>query len=271
VERAARAFRGPPPPPSLVEQSLRQRAAERGAVVPAALPAGETSWVQFLSWRDRLAAFPRRRQLAAGINHAALVDASGRLLTCGTEEDDGEALGVLGHGVDVTEPSVLTPVPSLADTRVRTVTAGANHTLVLTEAGAVLSFGYGGEGRLGHGNTENQLAPKVIEALRDERVVAVSAGCDHSLVLTEAGAVLSFGSGGAGQLGHGDTEHQLTPKVIEALRGERVVAVAGGQCHYVCVLQDGRAFGWGVGEDETLGLQLTDDQLTPLEYPTLRL
>ena len=47
VERVARAFHFTPPPPprpqSLIEQALRQRAAERGAVVPAALPASEAS------------------------------------------------------------------------------------------------------------------------------------------------------------------------------------------------------------------------------------
>ena len=101
-------------------------------------------------------------------------------------------------------------------------------------------------------------------------MVAVAAGSGHSLVLTEAGAVPSLGDGGYGPLGHGDDERQDTPKVTEALRGWRVTAVAAGACHSLCVLQDGRVFGWGVGEDETLGLQLTDNQLTPLEYPLLR-
>ena len=50
VERACRAFRGPP---SLVELALRERAAERGATVPAALPQGEVSWTQLLAWWDR--------------------------------------------------------------------------------------------------------------------------------------------------------------------------------------------------------------------------
>jgi alpha-tubulin suppressor-like RCC1 family protein len=167
---------------------------------------------------------------------------------------------------------VPTPVPSLAGARVHSVSASEHHTLVLTEAGAVMSFGYGGHGRFGHGDDEDQSMPKVIEALRGERVVAVAAGECHSLVLTEAGAVLSFGMGDHGCLGHGDEEEQHTPKGIEALREERVVAVAAGGAHSLCVLQDGRAFGWGTGEDEwTLGLQLTGHQLSPLEYPTLRL
>ena len=46
----------------------------------------------------------------------------------------------------------------------------------------------------------------------------------------------------------------------------------GRQCHSVAVAKDGTAHGWGVGEDEdfALGLQLTEHQMTPLEYPTLR-
>jgi hypothetical protein len=35
-------------------------------------------------------------------------------------------------------------------------------------------------------------------------------------------------------LGHGDTEDQRTPKVIEALRGERVVAVTVESCTASC-------------------------------------
>ena len=62
---------------------------------------------------------------------------------------------------------------------------------MLTEQGAVLSFGVGWRGRLGHGNEENQPAPKVIDALTGTRVVAVAAGGSCSLLLTEAGQVLS--------------------------------------------------------------------------------
>ena len=49
--------------------------------------------------------------------------------------------------------------------------------------------------KLGHGDEEIQYQPKVIEALRGVRVSAVSTCAGHSLVLTEAGEVLSFGYG----------------------------------------------------------------------------
>jgi hypothetical protein len=174
VERVARAFRGPPPPPSLVEQALRQRAIERGADVPAALPAGEASWVQCLSWRDRLAALPNTKLLAAGNNHTVFVDAAGQLLTSGqVQDDENEERGVLGHGRDVWKLDVPTPVSSLTGTRVTCVSAGDDPTLVTTEAGVAHSFGSGMSGQLGHGDMENQPTPKAIEAVRGERVKSV--------------------------------------------------------------------------------------------------
>ena len=42
-----------------------------------------------------------------------------------------------------------------------------------------------------------------------------STGIGHSLVLSEARVVYSFGFGDGGKLGHGDEEDQLTPKAID--------------------------------------------------------
>jgi alpha-tubulin suppressor-like RCC1 family protein len=119
-------------------------------------------------------------------------------------------------------------IEALRGERVVAVAAGQGHGLVLTKAGAVLSFGFGGHGRLGHGDLFLQRTPKVIEALHGERVVAASAGYCHSLVLTEGGAILSFGADDSGKLGHGDEENQRTPKVIEALHSQRVMAASAG-------------------------------------------
>ena len=55
----------------------------------------------------------------------------------------------------------------------------------------------------GHGDEQDQLLPKKIEAFAGQRVVAVSAGGDHSLALTADGAVWSWGNGDFDKLGHG--------------------------------------------------------------------
>ena len=87
--------------------------------------------------------------------------------------------------------------------------------MALTADGSVWSWGDGVFGRLGHGDGQNQLLPKRVEALAGQRVVALSAGDGHSLAITGDGAAWSWGSGGDGQLGHRDRERQLEPKKIE--------------------------------------------------------
>jgi len=133
------------------------------------------------------------------------------------------------------------------------VSAGAQHSLALTADGAVWSWGRGGQGRLGHGDGHQQLLPKKVEALAGQRVVAVSAGGHHSLALTADGALWSWGGGGDGQLGHGDQQFQLLPKKIEALAGQRVVAVSAGVRHSIALTADSAVFTWGKGERGSLG------------------
>ena len=72
-------------------------------------------------------------------------------------------------------------------------------------------------GELGHGDEQSQLLPKKVEALAGQRVVAVSAGGEHSLAITADSAVFTWGEGERGCLGHGeDLSNQLLPKKIEA-------------------------------------------------------
>ena len=102
---------------------------------------------------------------------------------------------------------------------------------------------------------------------------AVSAGGAHSLVVTSSGAVYSFGDGESGQLGHGhifEEVRALQPTEIEALRGVGACKVAAGAAHSLVAASDGRVFGFGYGEDATLGLGLTAHQPLPLEYPHLK-
>eukprot|EP00966_Prymnesium_polylepis_P166994 3860304-Prymnesium_polylepis.1 len=91
------------------------------------------------------------------------------------------------------------------------------------------------------------------------------------MLLTEAGLVYSFGNGDEGRLGHDDEESQLAPCVVESLRSVKVVAVSAGCVTSLAVAAGGAAYGWGVGSDETLGLGLSDNQLTPLQYPRAQL
>lgn len=77
--------------------------------------------------------------------------------------------------------------------------------------------------------------PMYYEGLRLHRVVQVSTGFGHTLILTQIGAVLSYGNNSEGQLGHGDQKSRGGARVIKGLKGVTCVGVAAG-LHHSCVI-----------------------------------
>ena len=153
----------------------------------------------------------RAVSVSAGEGHSLALAADGALWSWG----EG-AWGKLGHGneQDHRQPK---KIEAFAGQRVVAVSAGGAHSLALTADNALWSWGDGDDGRLGHGNREGQLLPKKVEALADQRVVAVLAGGYHSLARAADGAVFAWGEGERGCLGHGeDLSNQLLPKKVEA-------------------------------------------------------
>ena len=94
----------------------------------------------------------------AGGLHTAVWTEAGELFTFG--HGDG---GRLGHGGDEVE---LVPrlVEALSGQKVIGAATGHYHTAVWTEAGELFTFGYGGDGKLGHGGSANELVPRLVEA-----------------------------------------------------------------------------------------------------------
>ena len=160
-------------------------------------------------------------QASAGYEHSLVVTEEGKLYSFGF----GGA-GQLGHG---DERDQLRPklVEGLGAGRVVQASAGGQHSLVVTQEGKLYSFGYGGYGRLGHGDERDQLQPKLVAGLGEGKVVQVSAGNQHSLALVETAAghsvIFSWGGGRAaddvpsGQHGHGDPLQRTVPTLIDAL------------------------------------------------------
>ena len=56
-----------------------------------------------------------------------------------------------------------------------------------------------------------------------------------------------MGEGRSGCLGHGDTRDLATPRIVEALLGDDITALAAGSSHVAVVTGDGELFTWGQG------------------------
>jgi alpha-tubulin suppressor-like RCC1 family protein len=205
-------------------------------------------------------------QLAAGSGHAAAVTADGALFTFG----DGSS-GQLGHGDDQEQ---LAPkqvaAAGWAGRHVISVTCCAKHTATIMQDGSLFTFGDGGSGQLGHGDAKPQLMPKLVEAAvwAGRRVVAVACGKIHTAVIMDDKSLFTFGRGDYGNLGHGDKKPQLAPKQVNvdaAGWGGRggVTAVACGNYHTVTVVNDGSVFTFGHGGFGQLGHGDTEQQWVP--------
>jgi alpha-tubulin suppressor-like RCC1 family protein len=133
------------------------------------------------------------------------------------------------------------------------ISAGHAHSLVTSgRAGEIWSFGQGWYGRLGHGGDGHEVVPRLIEALNHVVVRQVTAGGAHSMVLTSEGGVFTWGSGGFGQLGHGNTDDQNVPQRVEGLTN--VTDIAAGGYHSLAVGEEGPVYTWGDNGQGQLGL-----------------
>lgn len=133
------------------------------------------------------------------------------------------------------------------------VVCGFNHTVVLsTDGRTVWSFGAAENGKLGHGDTNRQFRPKIIDALQGLTITKIAAGTQLSAALTREGAVYVWGFGPC--LGNGASdETYLTPKVVRGLTGRMVIDISIGENHVIALTKDGLVFTWGNNQNGQCG------------------
>tara|TARA_Y100000389_G_scaffold127639_1_gene124947 strand:+ start:898 stop:2085 length:1188 start_codon:yes stop_codon:yes gene_type:complete len=199
-----------------------------------------------------------------------IVTDSGNLFMCGYGQNQ-RGLGQTDHQITPT----LVARAVFDGEAVLMVACGGEHTVAVTEGGGVYTFGRGSDGQLGHGDKEDQLKPMrvPVEAFRpnesaqehSNRIVMVAAGSWHTVALSEAGHVFTWGCGSKGQLGHNNDMDELVPRQIGsgAFMGEKVVFVAAGRDHTVAVTSEGHLYTWGNGSLAELGHGDTGNRLVP--------
>ncbi|XP_073282190.1 ultraviolet-B receptor UVR8-like isoform X5 [Primulina huaijiensis] len=177
--------------------------------------------------------------------------------------------------------------------RIATVAAGGRHTLALSvsDVGQVWGWGYGGEGQLGLGSRIRMVSsphpvPCIDLSFSKDRsmalsrgsmgsegqgfrvpgsyVISIACGGRHSAVITDAGAILTFGWGLYGQCGQGNTDDELSPTCVSSLLGIKIEGVAAGLWHTVCISADGDVYAFGGNQFGQLGTGTNQAENHPL-------
>ncbi|KAL1343911.1 uncharacterized protein [Arachis hypogaea] len=204
--------------------------------------------------------------------HCVALDVEGRCYTWGRNEK-----GQLGHG-DTIQRDRPTVVSELSKYKIVKAGAGRNHTVVVTEDGNSLAFGWNKHGQLGSGSAKNEIESSPVRCLVSE-VNYTTCGGDFTVWLSsvEGSSILTAGLPQYGQLGHGtDNEYnskdssvklvyepQPRPRAIASLSGETIVKVACGTNHTVAVDKNGFVYTWGFGGYGRLGHREQKDEWTP--------
>ncbi|KAI5013592.1 hypothetical protein ZWY2020_037105 [Hordeum vulgare] len=182
--------------------------------------------------------------ISAFHNHAAFVTESGEVFTCG---DNSSAC--CGHG-DVGR-TIFRPTQILALEGIscKQVATGLSFTVILTRNGLVYTCGSNTHGQLGHGDTIDRAAPKIVELFKGlSPVVQVAAGASYTFAVTDDGTVYSFGSCTNFCLGHGDQHNELLPRAIQSFKRRNilVVRVSAGDEHAVALDALGYRLLWSI-------------------------
>jgi alpha-tubulin suppressor-like RCC1 family protein len=132
------------------------------------------------------------------------------------------------------------------------------HTLLRSSIGRIYSFGEGRNGRLGIGDTKPTSTPTLIKSLSaaEVSITSICAAWAHSLAVDQGGGVWTWGNGGSGRLGHGNTLDVWQPRRVDVLHcGKlRVVQASSAYEHTAVCCSDGSVWMCGLGEHGQLGL-----------------
>ena len=136
------------------------------------------------------------------------------------------------------------------------ISGGGHHTLALTTTGLVYSFGFASHGQLGLHNTTNSCTPQLVTDLRSQSIKCITAGWNHSLVLSSKGDVWACGYGFFGQLGLGNDESQTSFKHVKTLGNKNIKKIFAGGNHSWVVIDTSSP----IREDYDVPSPLSEDQ-----------
>ena len=193
--------------------------------------------------------------ISAGYGYAVALDEEGKVYTWGNNE-----YGQLGDGTTTNSslPICLSNKENeLKGKKIISISAGGGHTVAIDEEGKVYTWGFNYYGQLGDGTTTNSVLPICISnkenELKGKKIISISAGGGHTVVLDEEGKVYTCGANYFGQWGDGTTTKSLLPICISnkenELKGKKIISISAGGASTIIIDEDGymNIYGYNLG------------------------
>ncbi|KAA8531144.1 hypothetical protein F0562_005853 [Nyssa sinensis] len=187
------------------------------------------------------------KMVAAGAEHTAAVTEDGELYGWGWGR-----YGNLGLG-DRNDRFVPQKVSNVDGEKMVMVACGWRHTISVSSSGGLYTYGWSKYGQLGHGDFEDHLIPRKLEALRESFISQISGGWRHTMALTSDGKLFGWGWNKFGQVGVGDNVDHCSPVQVRFPHDQKVVQISCGWRHTLAVTERNNVFSWGRGTNGQLG------------------
>jgi len=96
----------------------------------------------------------------------------------------------------------------------KAIAVGDSHSLAIAENGDLYAWGLNTNGRLGLGHTSTGPTIPTYVGADNRKYQSIAAGREQSLAISTSGHLYSWGNGGAGRLGLGDTDDRYVPTLV---------------------------------------------------------
>jgi alpha-tubulin suppressor-like RCC1 family protein len=147
--------------------------------------------------------------------------------------------GTLGQGLSAACCQNRCSPAQVGGTGWKCASASLHHVMGIKDDGTLWSWGRGGLGQLGLGDTLHRSSPVQLQG--NEWTCAVT-GCNMSFALKSDCTLWSWGDNGAGNIGHQDTILRCTPVQIP---GNNWCNISSGFFFGHAIKTDGTLWGWG--------------------------
>jgi alpha-tubulin suppressor-like RCC1 family protein len=193
--------------------------------------------------------------IEGGQCHTAAIDKNGRAWSWG-----GNSFGQLGDNsgfIRNTPVSVAGAIKTFCQ-----IATGNDYTIAIDKSGQVWSWGLNSSGQLGDNTTVSKRTP-VSVAGATKTFCQISGGGSHTVAIDNNSRAWAWGSGASGVLGNNSQLQRNTP--VSVLGAPKTFyKINAGLFNSAAIDNAGRLWTWGSNNGGQLGINSTDNKLTPV-------